>query len=184
MQQSWRESTGLSVKTDAFGNVKRLSGQQLYVGICGNLRKIESGVILQYAPVPEGAGFQMDVESQILKGTITTGNVTSLMADLELVNPTNSHVRAYVRATAPLSLGINNPTGKFREIPVNGPADSDRVLPGEPAKDIKDAYESVFGTIMSTGPGGVQHGRIWLEVTPVNMNTGESGVPLIGSWAF
>lgn len=164
-RDTWNTGAVNFPRKDQFGNTKVLSGQQLYVALNSNLSKISSPTI-SVCPAPQGASWEHP-EMVSLAMNAAKLELTSGIG----VQPGQATVW-YIRATSVMSLGVTNPTGRFKAV-ANMPIPS---VPTGPAdvEDITSEWGAIFGKIPAAGAG-----QIFLEITAINTTTGESSAPLI-----
>lgn len=148
---AWNSAVDDFPTVNVFGDVRKLTGLQLYVGVNSNILN-GGGSEISAPPLPEGAPAVSDLTLEINTAT-TTGNLgfdpDPIPADHALV----------IDATRPLSPGISNPGSAYRQIAVEDPAAT------SPA-DIYAAYVAKFGT-----PAGGQ--KVFARAKLINLSTGE-----------
>lgn len=146
--------------TNVFGNSVNQTGHGLYVGLNLNLQ-LASQAAITSAPTPEGVPSPQTIDPASIAGT-------SLFINADFFGGTDvvpADTTLIVMATPKLSGGQTRVSGKYRvftAIPAAG--DTGTV-------NLKTDYEAQFGTITAGDRFGIQ-------VSTVNNNTGEAGIPL------
>lgn len=151
---AWNSAVDEFAKTDIFGDIKKPSGLNLFVKLNSNL--LEAGQsVLNTPPLKEAV-------AQMLIASVTIGAggpaYTIMMDDAAI--PAN-HV-AVIRASAQVSPGVSNFSGKMRNVIVKSAVDSANQF------DIPTEYAAKFGALI---PGT----KIKTEIYLINTTTGQKG---------
>lgn len=158
-QDGWAAMAPFYSKTDAFGNKKSLSGQQLFVSSNATLAMV--GIAPRFdAPLFEPSGYTGTPDMNV----VATGTGSPLVEAVFTTVTADANVKFLVRATPVMSAGINNPTGRFKLVAF-GVADGANT-------NITVLYTDVYG---APKPGG----KIFFEIVPYNETTGQQGVPFV-----
>ena len=150
---AWNSAVGDFAKTDIFGDIKNPSGVNLYTKLNSNLLEIGQSIITD-VPLPAAV-------EPVTSVTATAAAGTPAFSVAFGPSPVPSKTAFLIRATAQLSPGISNFSGKFRNI---GQVNATDTTP----ENILAAYVAKFGTL-------VEGRKIAVEMVPVNTDTGQKG---------
>lgn len=157
-QNSWIEARGF-FKSDRFGRPVEITGKALYNWLNGNIVDIGGNPML-VAPAPEAVGVV------VIDAVAADDSANTVIVDLTDDVPATTSVKVF--ATAQQGAGVNRPgDSAYRMI---------EILPAGTTTpvDISASYGARFGQPV-TGK------KIFLKFVAVNENTGQAGVPSIGS---
>lgn len=156
---AWNGAAANFPSTDVFGDVRTLSGSQLFVGINSNILN-GGGTVITDPPLPQGA-----------TGLLSTELVVDATAGTMILSfgpaPVPAGHALVVEATQPLSPGISNANNKFRQIAVLPAATGDD-------NDLSSAYNARFGA-----PQAGQ--KVFVRTRYIRLATGERSQSLVAS---
>jgi hypothetical protein len=151
--QAWNAAVSDFAKTDSFGDIKQPSGVNLYMKLNSNLAEVGVVAILT-PPLPA------EVEPVISVSATATAGVPSFSV-VFTPTPVPANTAFILRATAQVSPGISNLSGKFRNIDILDAASAS-------PENALAAYTAKFGTLVAGR-------KIAIELVPVNKTTGQKG---------
>lgn len=149
---AWNAAVASFPKTNVFGNVRILSGHQLYVGLNSQI-SAANGSAISDPPVPQGADPVTALSAVAAAGTqllTVTVAPTPIPADHALI----------IDATEQVSAGISNLNTKYRQIHVEAAAGTSPI-------DVTSEYQARFGNIIAGQ-------KIGIRVRLVRLSTGET----------
>lgn len=152
-RQSWRQGSSQFPKINNLGMSHNISGNSLFIGFNRNLNDVGIAPITE-CPSPDAV--------EVI-GTITAvANTTlqTLVLTMGQIVPANTALK--VSATPSLSAGINSVGSRLRKITFLATGTGAAPLLTVP-------YLAKFGAIGAVGD------KIFLEITPVNITTGQTG---------
>ena len=148
---AWNSAVADFPTVNVFGDVRKLTGLQLYVGVNSNILN-GGGSQLSAPPLPEGA--------PAVSGLDLTLNITGSVGTLGFdPDPVPADHALVIDATRPLSPGISNPGSAYRQIAIEAAAGTSPV-------DIWAAYVAKFGS-----PAEGQ--KVFARARLINLLTGE-----------
>lgn len=150
---AWNAAVSDFAKTDIFGDVKQPSGINLYTKLNSNLQEVGSSAIVN-PPLPQSVEAVITVSATAAAGTPAFSVIFT-------PTPVPANTAFILRATAQVSPGISNLSGKFRNIDVLPAA-------GTSPENALAAYTAKFGTLVAGR-------KIGVELVPVNTVTGQKG---------
>lgn len=155
----WNQGAVNFTRTNIFGDNVQLTGFNLYMRLNQNLLIIGEAVIAA-APTPGSVpGFN---------SLAITANTTGSALTIAFADAIDSNVKVIVKATAPLSQGKDFAKSELKKMDV---LTDSTTTPW----DAKSSYENLFGALPPIGT------KIFVEFTPVNLTTGQAGVPIKAS---
>jgi len=157
--QAWNNAVADYATTNIFGDLRNPSGINLFQSLNNVLLSIGETMIFN-PPLPAEVA-----QIEIASFAATSGTPTMILT-LGGVIPANTTVKVY--ATTSLSAGKNFVKSEFRYI---GKFDAAHAA----ALDIKADYLEKFGVIGAVGS------KIFVQVEPVNVTTGQTGTVLQSS---
>lgn len=150
---AWNSATSLYKSSNIFGDMKEMSGFNLYQRINNNLSQIGSAIV-DTPPLPAG-----NDSFEALNLTYTVGTPALSLA---FTRTGSAGSFAKVMATAPQSAGKSYVQGEYRQISI---LDDTATSPA----NLLSAYQAKFGTL------GVVGQKIFIKLIPVNAS-GQDGV--------
>lgn len=154
-RDSWNAGTSAYAKTDIFGDLRNPTGLALFQRLNNNLVQFGQDPFAM-CPAPEG----IFVNPAISLTYDRTGSVLTL----KLLKATPEASIMKIAATPPLSAGKAFVKNEFRTLDYNSTDYSD-------GASIKTIYEAKFGSAYPSNT------KIFVQVTVINTNTGQAGVP-------
>lgn len=156
---TWNQGAVNFTRTNIFGDNVQLTGFNLYMRLNKNLLTIGEAVI-DVAPTPGSVpGFNsLSITANTTGGALTVAFAAAI----------DSNVKVIVKATAPLSQGKDFAKSQLRKMDTL----SDSVTT---PWDAATSYTNLFGALPPVGT------KIFIEFTPVNLTTGQAGVPIKAS---
>ena len=156
---AWNAAASNFPSVDVFGDVRSLSGSQLFVGLNSNIMNA-GGPVITSPPVPSGA-----------TALTSLTFVSEEAAEEKILNFGPSPIPAghamVVEATQPLSAGISNAKNKFRKIAVLAAATAT-------GANLQAQYVAKFGA----APAGT---KVFVRCSLVKLATGEKSLALVAS---
>ncbi len=150
---AWNNAVSDFGKTDIFADVKFPSGVNLYMKLNSNLDEVGVAAISN-PPLPA------EVEP-VLTLSATAAAGTPAMSIVFTPTPVPANTAFILRATAQVSPGVSNLSGKFRNIDVLDAASTS-------PENALAAYNAKFGALVAGR-------KIGIELVPVNKTTGQKG---------
>lgn len=152
-RRGWNEAAQQSAKTNVFGDQYFPTGKNLFTGLNSNL------MLIGVTPLVTAPELQsVPVITELNVAITRTPFAVTITGQFEGSLPAASVV---VEATTPLSVGVFNPSGKFRFIKFDDAADLSTGI------DLTAGYENKFG-IPANGK------KIFFRAYAVSKETGES----------
>ncbi len=153
---AWNAAVSDYAKTDIFGDIKNPTGAQLYQRLNNNLVNIGQATI----SVPLAPTAIPNMESIELAAAAGAGTMTLTYS------PAIPATEAFlVRATPAVSAGISFVKSEYRQVTSIVTADASPY-------NLAVEYEAKFGAI---GPAG---SKIFVQVVPIVIATGQAGTPM------
>jgi len=160
-QDTWNNVTDV-FKSDRFGAAVLIRGKQLYIERNVNNQDVGGALLTTFPPAEPILG----ITSATLTATTSGGIITVLSAAFD-PSPVDASTAVKVFGTPVLGNGINRPKAStFRMFSVIAGAAT------TPANLLAD-YTAKFGNVGTAGQ------KIFMKLVPVNINTGQAGVPLL-----
>ena len=158
-QEAWNTAAPGFPILNRLGDVIILSGQMLYQQLNLNLTIIgEPNLTAPPAQVGAQAIQLVNLDAD------TSGGTMVATSDLAL----DANNKATIRATPPVSAGVTNVNSLYKQISI---ADAATFVGPGFTSDFAFQYEAVFGVLPAVGS------KVFLSITPFNVNTGERGTP-------
>jgi hypothetical protein len=154
-RDSWNAAVAAYAKTDIFGDLRNPSGISLYQRLNNNLVQSENNA-LSNPPNPEAVGI---CSAASLSADNSTGEI---MLTTSGNCPVNSVLK--ISATPALSAGKQFIKNELRTLAYD-------ITNFSSSASIKSIYEAKFGAVGAVGS------KITVQVTVINTNTGQAGVP-------
>lgn len=155
----WDQITSSYQTTDIFGDLFKYTGFNLFMKLNRNLLEIGES---QIADAPAPATVQGILSLSIAVDVFTTDFLVTYTPAID------ANTKVLVYATAPQSQGKKFVKSEYRKIDVMVTADASPF-------DIIAEYEAVFGSVGSEG------GKIFLQMRPVDIATGNPGTVISAS---
>lgn len=153
---AWNAAVGLYKRTNIFGDLKEPSGINLFQRLNNNLAQVNQ-VALTEPPLPqEVAPIFIDAVTANITGSVLTVSFSP--------SPAVANQSVVVRASKPLSPGISYSKNQMRVVAFFEAAQASPY-------NLYGEYITKFGSIGAAGQ------KIFVELTPINPNTGQSGTP-------
>lgn len=156
---AWNAAAANFPSVDVFGDVRTLSGSQLFVGINSNILN-GGGTVITSPPTPQGA---TGLESLELAIAVGTSDATLTFGP----DPIPAGHALVIEATQPLSPGISNAKNKFRKIGVLAAATAS-------GENVWDDYTAKFGA-PSAGT------KVFVRASLIRLATGEKSQALVSN---
>lgn len=181
-RKSWVDAAVNFPYINRLGDKKELTGKALFQQLNNNLVKMQQSQ-LDSPPAP---GINLGFELQDLEPTVTvdaTGALTAFDFDLKLETPPGVETPSdyIVEATTGLSMGRNQAKNQYRVI---GLVDGTSLTTPDHVTEADVNYNGESGALncYKKRLGDPAKGmKVFLKVTPVNRETGQSGLGIIGS---
>lgn len=155
-RNAWNAAVSLYKRTNIFGDLKEPSGINLFQRLNNNLAQIGEATILE-PPLPA------EVPALFITGLAASTGAGTLGITFE-PTPAPAGTSFVVRASKPLSPGISYSKNQMRVI---GYFEAAQASPYAAGAD----YVAKFGSLGAAGQ------KIFVDVTPINTNTGQAGTP-------
>jgi len=155
---SWNSAVGNFSRTNNLGDKHNLSGNALYVSLNKNLDDVNVSP-LSTAPSPEAV-----TPVTVASAVASEGGQTVVVT---MGGALDSDTAVKVFASPTLSAGISSPGTKLRQIQVAAPS-------AVAAISLTTAFLARMGVVGAVGS------KIFYELVPVNVNTGQTGAAIRG----
>jgi hypothetical protein len=153
---AWNAAVSDYAKTDIFGDIKNPTGAQLYQRLNNNLINVgEAAISTPLAPAAIPNMETIELAAAAGAGTMTLTYAPAIPATMAFL----------VRATPAVSAGISFVKSEYRQITSIVTADASPY-------NLAAEYEAKFGSI---GPAA---SKIFLQVVPIVLATGQAGTPM------
>lgn len=150
---AWNEAVDSFTSTDIFGDIKKPSGENLYVKLNANLAEAQLPSI-NTPPLP----------AEVIPPGPSSGAAAQTGQSFDVnfqTSPVPANTRFIVKATEQMSPGINYMKGRYRTVQILQTGNASPF-------DISAAYIAKFGALVAGQ-------KIGIEITPINETTGQKG---------